>query len=308
LRDPKNKAIPLFLQIPQNSTQVPLKDQNLYKNMLRELDETESMIWESDASKDNSTASDYIMSFKIIIDGCRSMVFAQSGYADQAVICAEKCIRDTKSLQARVSYWALPVTLAYSLQVVKTLNNQALFNEGLPLLSLYADNYPIVNQMIQILSSKNLENNPALDLSLTGLASAPFAIPGVPVSSVSMGVAEMPWFPHQLAIPGVPVTGLLPGMFTNVMPGLVSGTLMGLPMGLNTTNLSGVNGSGVPPLSMAGSSGPQTPHNTPEAPPIVNMNGSESNQTINMGGGESPENKSPTPIMSLPLPIIPPHN
>jgi len=278
LRDPKNKPIPLFLQIPQNSTQVSIKDQTLYKNMLRELDETEAMIWESDASKDNQTA-DYITSFKIIIDGCRSMVFAQSGYADQAAICAEKCIRDCKSLQARISYWALPVTLAYSLQVVKTLNNQALFNEGLPLLSLYAEHYPIVNQMVQILSSKNLETNPGLDLNLLqGLGSVPFGLPGVPaVQGVNMGV-DMSWFP-PVGIPGVPA-GLLPGMFSNVMgsmSGIVPG-LVGVPVGMN-------NGAV-----------PQAPH-SPEPPPMMNPNDNPP---------DSPETKPNTQLLSLPLSIIPP--
>jgi len=231
LRDPKNKVIPLFLQIPSNSAQVPLKDQTLYKNMLRELDETEAMIWDSEVTKDNNASSDYITSFKIIIDGCRAMVFAQSGYADQASICAEKCIRDSKSLQARVSYWALPVTLAYSLQVVKTINNQALFNEGLPLLSLYAEHYPIVTQIVQILSTKNLEANPsALDLPLQmGLNSAPFGI-GMPnVPGVNMGGMDMGWFPPM----GMGVPGIMPGMFTNVVPSLVGGTMVALPVSMN---------------------------------------------------------------------------
>jgi len=238
LRDPKNKVIPLFLQIPSNSAQVPLKDQTLYKNMLRELDETEAMIWDSEVTKDNSASSDYITSFKIIIDGCRSMVFAQSGYADQASICAEKCIRDNKSLQARVSYWALPVTLAYSLQVVKTLNNQALFNEGIPLLSLYAEHYPIVTQIVQILSTKNLEANPsALDLPLQmGLNSAAFGM-GMPnVSGVNMGGMDMGWFPPMGM--GVPVPGIIPGMFTNVVPSLVGGTMVALPVNMNNGMVS----------------------------------------------------------------------
>jgi len=167
--------------------------------MLRELYETESMIWESDPSKDNSIASDYLMSFKIIIDGCRSMVFAQSGYADQAAICAEKCIRDTKTLQARVSYWALPVTLAYSLQVIKTLNNQALFYEGLPLLSMYTGHYPIVNQMIQILSGTNMgvEMPRFSPLGITVPTLLP--IVSLPVNSVPQ---QTPYTPEQPLING----------------------------------------------------------------------------------------------------------
>jgi len=208
------------------------------------------------------------------------MVFAQSGYGDQAAICAEKCIRDSKSLQARISYWALPVTLAYSLQVVKTLNNQALFNEGVPLLSLYADHYPIVNQMVQILSSKNLDSNSGLDLPLQGLGSVPFGLPGVPaVQGVNMGV-DMTWFPPvgMPGVPGVPA-GLLPGMFSNVMSGIVPG-LVGVPVGMN-------NGAV-----------PQAPH-SPEPPPMMNSNDNPTS--------DSPDTKPNSQLLSLPLPIMPPH-
>jgi len=112
-----------------------------------------------------------------------------------------------------------------------------------------------------------MESNAAMELQ--GLASGPFGLPGV-----NMGV-DMPWFSH---IPGV--QGLLPGMFAaNVMPGLVGGTLVSLPLNINNGNV------------------PQPPH-TPEPPPL----------NENPPANDSPETKPTPPILSLPLPIIPPHN
>jgi len=149
LRDPKNKPLPLNLYIPQEQ-RLPQNDLVLYQRMLVEFDEAEEII-SLEESKIN-VIGDYITSFKMIVYGCRSLVLAQFGCREQAIICAEKCIKYAQSLKQTAIYFAMALGLAYALQVCKSLNRTHLLNEGIPIMESYRPFYPIVTEILNILN------------------------------------------------------------------------------------------------------------------------------------------------------------
>jgi len=165
LRDPKNKPLPPHLYIPEENT-LRENDSVLYGRMLIEFDDTEEVINQEEAKRENDAVYlDYITSYKMIVYGCRSLVLAQCGCKDQALLCAEKSIHYAKNLKHHATYFAMTLGLAYALQVCKCLGNTILSNDGMVILESYRGFYPVVNEIINILShdgNSNLFGGPTM--------------------------------------------------------------------------------------------------------------------------------------------------
>jgi len=94
-----------------------------------------------------------LLSYRMIVYGCRSLVLAQCGYKDQALECADKSIQSAKSIKTSVVYFAMALGLTYALQVCKSLGSSNLLNEGMNILDPFRTYYPIVCEIMNILSS-----------------------------------------------------------------------------------------------------------------------------------------------------------
>jgi hypothetical protein len=144
LRDPKNKPLPTELYVPASQNLLHSNDLALYQKMLREFDDTDDVVWETEQrnkQQNMETPPDYLFVYKLITEGCRSLVLAQCGFREQALGCAVKCIQYSKILQGRISFWAIPLALAYAVQVSASLNNLNLFQDGLSLFEYFPHYY-----------------------------------------------------------------------------------------------------------------------------------------------------------------------
>jgi len=139
----------------------------------------------------------------MIIYGCRSLVLAQFGCKSQALICAEKSIQFAKSLiNQNPIYFAMSLGLAYAVLVCKCLNHTSFFQEGLALLEPYRNYFPIVNEVMAIITHDTLQyhkeddkvkDSPPLTLNPQniGQEQLPFyLIPPPPYFKMNMGMPQ----------------------------------------------------------------------------------------------------------------------
>jgi len=156
LRDPKNKPLASELFIPPSQNLLQPNDLALYQKMLREFDDTDDLIWDTEQRTKQQNPmegpSDYLFAYKLIIEGCRSLVLAQCGFKEQALASADKCIQFCKILQGRITFWALPLALAYAIQVSGAMNSLLLFQDGLSLLEYFPAYFMFIPPMYHTLT------------------------------------------------------------------------------------------------------------------------------------------------------------
>eukprot|EP01124_Arcella_intermedia_P020147 TRINITY_DN27660_c0_g1_i1.p1 TRINITY_DN27660_c0_g1~~TRINITY_DN27660_c0_g1_i1.p1 ORF type:complete len:617 (+),score=79.65 TRINITY_DN27660_c0_g1_i1:24-1874(+) len=264
LRDTKNNPFPMLLNIAAKP-QLKQEEHNLYQKMVKEIEDTENCInWNVEPSKDST--SECLLSYRIIIDGCRGMVYSQFGLADQSLLYAEKCIGECKALQNgqhNIIYWALPVVLAYSLLIAKSLNNGAIFNEGLPLLAPYCVQYPLVHHMMNILKGTfdgPMEVPPGLVGMGLGMGMDTGMMMGPPFGGMPMG-PPMGVPPGLVISPGLPIGGASPLESQPSVNQIITGST------LNTSSNINPSVTMVAPVQLAGPQDPPIPlaHDKPRA-------------------------------------------
>jgi len=152
---------------------------NHYTYILEYLLETENLLLQEERTNASQKETEIIRCFKTVVYSSKAFILAMGGRKQEAAVWATFSLR----LCEHVVDGFNPsfISLAYTLQVFKTLGKTQLLNQGLALIPSYSNKYPLAATMLQLLM-RSKEPIGSTEISSTEISSTEISSVESPVS------------------------------------------------------------------------------------------------------------------------------
>jgi len=163
LRSDGNILYPDNLSFPSSRNYADHFELVYFQQMITELMNTEEIVASYAAQHySDPLIAEYANCCYVVIHGCRSIIYAQSGNANNAYVCANKTFEYANLLKGEIVFQLIPLSLAYALKVLLSLGSFPIFEEGMRYLDVYSNCYPVVRSAIKSLKSSSLQTQNGL--------------------------------------------------------------------------------------------------------------------------------------------------